>query len=398
MTSPDPTPAASPAGSPLILGLIGTLVFLNVYAPQSLLPLLARDFDSTPVQAGSLVGATTLAIALISPLSGVMADALGRKRVIVAAFVLLMLPALLAVHAATLSQLNLARFAQGLLVPLIMVTCTAYAAEEYPGPQVNRAITYYVTGTILGGFGGRFLSGLIVTLSPGGSDWTWAFWLLVGSNLAGALLSAVLLRPARHFVPAVNLSTVAHDLKLHLANRVLLGTLAVGFMLLFTLVSLFTYVVLYLARPPYLLGSAALGGVFAVYLLGVVFTPLSARLMARLGAPRTFAVGVGVGLLGLALTLSVPLPLIVLGLALASSGVFVGQAAAQNAVQASVERARSLASGLYNLSYYAGGAAATLLGGLAYTHSGWTGAVISSGAAMLLALVIGLIAWRTPPQ
>ena len=392
-----PTAHTPLPGSPLILGLIGTLAFLNVYAPQSLLPLLASDFGSTPVQTGSLVGATTFAIALISPLSGIMADALGRKRVIVATFVLLTLPALLAVHAATLLQLNLARFAQGLLIPLVMVTCTAYAAEEYPASQVGRAITYYVTGTILGGFGGRFLSGLIVSASPGGTDWTWAFWLLVGSNLAGALLSAVLLRPARRFAPGHDLPTVVHNFKQHLANRALTGTLAVGFMLLFTLVSLFTYVVLYLARPPYLLGSAALGGVFAVYLLGVVFTPLSARLMARLGAPPTFAVGMGVGVIGLALTLCQPLALVVLGLALSSSGVFVGQAAAQNAVQASVKSGRSLASGLYNLSYYAGGAAATVLGGLAYTHFGWTGAVLSSGAAMLLALATGLHTWRTPP-
>jgi YNFM family putative membrane transporter len=388
----------SSPGSPLVLALIGALVFLNVYAPQSLLPLLASDLGVSPVQAGSVVGVTTLAIAIVSPLSGVLADALGRKRVIVAAFVLLTLPALLATQAHTLAQLNLARFLQGLVIPLVMVTCTAYAAEEYRGLQVSRSITAYVTGTVLGGFGGRFLSGLIVDhgrAGQGGGDWRLAFWLLVFTNLLGALLALALLRPARRFVPVRDLRAVLGDLRLHLHNRPLLGTLAVGFVLLFTLVSAFTYVVLYLAAPPYRLGSGALGGVFAVYLLGVVITPLASRLMGRFGAPRTFAVGVVASLLGFGLTLLAPLPLIVVGLALASSGVFVGQAAALSAVQASVTRARSLASGLYSMAYYAGGAAATAVGGLAYTHAGWPGAVACSMVALLLSLAVGLVTWRS---
>jgi len=384
-------------GSPLVLGLIGTLVFLNVYAPQSLLPLLAHDLGVSPVQAGSVVGATTLAIALVSPLGGVLADAVGRKRVIVTAFLLLTLPALLAVHATNLAQLDAVRFLQGLVIPLVMVTCTAYAAEEYAaegdrGHQVARAITAYVTGTVLGGFAGRFLSGLVV--QQGGGDWRLAFWMLAGTNLLGALLTLALLRPARRFVPARNPRATWADLRLHLRNRALIGTMLVGFALLFTLVSAFTYVVLYLAAPPYRLSSAQLGGVFAVYLLGVVVTPLASRLMARSGAPRTFGVGVAVSLLGFALTLCPPLPLIVLGLALASCGVFVGQAAALGAVQASVTRARSLASGLYNLAYYAGGAAATAVGGVAYLHGGWPGAVACSVATLLLSLVVGLKTWQ----
>ena len=390
---PRPEPASNaPSGHPLALALTGALVFLNVYAPQSLLPLLARDLGVTPVSAGSVVGATTLAIALVSPLSGVLADALGRKRVIVAAFLLLILPALLATQATTLASLDLARFLQGLIIPLVMVTCTAYAAEEYRGAEIGRAITAYVTGTVLGGFGGRFLSGVLVQL--GGGDWRLAFWMLAGTNLLGAGLALAFLKRSRRFVPVRNLRAVAGDLRLHLHNRALLGTLLIGFVLLYTLVSAFTYAVLHLAAAPYRLGSGALGGVFAVYLLGVVVTPISARIMARSGAPRTFAVGVAFSLLGFGLTLLALLWLIVLGLALASCGVFIGQAAALSAVQASVTRARSLASGLYSLAYYGGGAAATVLGGLAYTRAGWPGAVASSVAALLVALVVGLWTWR----
>ncbi|GGJ60268.1 MFS transporter [Deinococcus aquiradiocola] len=376
-----------------MLAALGTLVFLNVYAPQSLLPLLARDLNVSEVGAGSVVGATTLAIALVSPLSGAVSDALGRRRVILIAFLLLTLPALLATQAHTLAALDAARFLQGLVIPLVMVSCTAYAAEEYAGPGVARAITAYVTGTVLGGFAGRFLSGVTVDAVH---DWRAAFWLLAATNLLGALL-ALALPASRHFRPVRDLRAVRADLTLHLHNRALLGTLAVGFVLLFTLVSAFTFVVLHLAAPPYRLSSAGTGGVFAVYLLGVVITPLASRLMAVRGSVRTFTVGVAFSLAGLGLTLLPSLPWIVVGLALASSGVFVGQAAALSAVQASVTRARSLATGLYNLAYYGGGAAATVIGGLAYARAGWAGAVACSAVALLLSLAVGLVTWRHAP-
>lgn len=384
--------AVSPA---LVLALAGTLVFLNVYAPQALLPLLAHEFGATPLAVGSLVGATTLAIALVSPLAGVLADAAGRKRVMVAAFLLLTLPCLLATQVGTLAALNLARFLQGLLIPLVMVTASAYAAEEFGGRDrlpgtVAQAISAYVTGTVLGGFAGRFISGLVAS----GGQWRLAFWVLVASNLLGALLVGLLLPHASHFTPARDLRTVARDLRTHLHNRALLGTLAVGFCLLFTLVAAFTYVVLRLAAAPYRLGTGALGGVFAVYLLGVVVTPLSGRLLARTGPARGLLLGAGLSVSGLLLTLATPLWLVILGLALGSCGVFISQSAALGAVQTSVTRARSLATGLYNLAYYGGGAVATLLGGLAYTHLGWPGVVACCTAAMGAAAAIGRGAWR----
>ena len=70
----------------LQIGAIGTLLLMNVYAPQSLLPLLAREFGVGAAQIGSLIGSTTLAMALFAPFAGVMADAFGRRRMLLLAF------------------------------------------------------------------------------------------------------------------------------------------------------------------------------------------------------------------------------------------------------------------------------------------------------------------------
>ncbi|WP_291432065.1 MFS transporter [Deinococcus sp.] len=138
-----------------------------MYAPQSLLPTLAREFHAGPARVGGVIGATMLAMALASPLAGILADATGRRRTVTAAFALLSLPALLATQAHTLDALNAARFAQGLLIPGVMVALTALMGEELTGPARTRALTAYVSGTVLGGFLGRFLAGLIA------AQWHW---------------------------------------------------------------------------------------------------------------------------------------------------------------------------------------------------------------------------------
>ncbi|MDV6373074.1 MFS transporter [Deinococcus arenicola] len=380
----------SAAPHPLLFAALGTLVFLNVYAPQSLLPVLAQEFDAGAAQIGFVVGATTLAMALASPLVGVLADAVGRRGVVIWAFALLIVPAVLAVFAPTLATLNAARFAQGLLIPGVMVALNALIAEEVPPAGRARALTLYVTGTVLGGFLGRFLAGLVAV------RWGWhaAFWLLALASLTGFFLARAGLPAEKNFTPQRNVRGVLENLSAHLQNPALLATCAVGFLILFTLVGLFNTLTLRLAAPPYLLNTAQTGLVFAVYLLGVVITPIAGPLLALRGPRIALLTAVGASVTGLLLTLSAPLPLIIVGVAAAACGVFLAQSAALGAVQREVTRARSLASGLYHAAYYGGAAAASVLAGHAYEGGGWPSVVLLVTGSMALAGVVGLLGWR----
>ena len=71
------------------IGIPGFCAFLILYAPQSLLPALAQEFGAAPADISLTMTATTLAIALTAPFAGAIADVVGRKRVIVAAMILL---------------------------------------------------------------------------------------------------------------------------------------------------------------------------------------------------------------------------------------------------------------------------------------------------------------------
>ena len=63
----------------------GFCTFLTLYSPQALLPALAREFGVGAAEISAIMTASTLAIALTAPFIGAVADVLGRKRVIAAA-------------------------------------------------------------------------------------------------------------------------------------------------------------------------------------------------------------------------------------------------------------------------------------------------------------------------
>ena len=368
----------------LAIALTGVFAFLQVYSVQAVLPLLMWDLHASEVQVGLAVGATVMGVALMSPFMGMLSDALGRKRFIVGSLLFLVLPTTLLATVDTIGQMMVYRFLQGLAVPGITVVLIAYVGEEFSGRAMARLMSLYVSGTVLGGFLGRFLLGHLSEWM----GWRGAFYVMAGLSLASAFFVWNQLPPSRQFVAKPKLQTALSTLWAHLHNRYVLTACALGGCVLFSLVGCFTYINLYLADEPYRLSSGQLANIFAVYLIGMVITPLSAKLINRFGAARTVMMAVGMSVLGVLATLLTPLAGIVAALVLMSSGVFITQAATISYIAVNVKEGRSLASGLYYMAYYTGGTFGAWLCGLAYAGKGWHGVVAALLAVQVLALLI----------
>jgi YNFM family putative membrane transporter len=166
--------------------LAGMCTFLGVYCTQPLLPLLRRLFQASELEVSLTVSATIFAVALTAPVIGMIAERRGRKKVIVPSLFLLTIPTALAATSSSLRVLIFWRFAQGLFVPGVIAVMLAYVNEEWAGRGVGHAMSSYVTGTVIGGFLGRFISGLVAT------HWHWraSFLVLAAINLLGAVLCA----------------------------------------------------------------------------------------------------------------------------------------------------------------------------------------------------------------
>jgi len=388
--------ATSSAAGTIALMLAGIAAFLNLYATQPLLPMLAKIFDASKAAVGMTVSAATIGVALSAPFCGLIAERVGRKRVIVTATLLLTIPTMLASTATSLPMLIFWRFLQGLVMPGIFGVAIAYIAEEWPPVQVGRAMSLYVSSTVLGGFLGRILPGyaathrIVASIAP---SWRIGFLLIAACDLLFGLLIAYWL-PRDRKSAAAPARTDGGMLR-HLRNPRLVATYAVGFNVLFSLVAVFTYITFHLAAAPYLLTPAQLSSLFVVYLVGLIVTPLAGIGLGRAGSRPVLIVAVIASMIGVSMTLLHSLPLILLGLVLCSSGVFVCQSAATSYIQtAAPAGGRSSAAGLYVACYYAGGSVSGVLPGFFWRFGGWTACVALVLAVQLTTIAVAAMGWR----
>src|SRR5262249_59089271 len=122
-----------------------------LYSPQALLPALAREFGVGAAEISAIMTASTLAIALTAPFTGAVADVLGRKRVIAAAMLAVVLPITGAAFAPDVQALIAWRFLQGLLLPPIFAVTVAYIRDELPPARVAGGARLSIAGPSPGG-------------------------------------------------------------------------------------------------------------------------------------------------------------------------------------------------------------------------------------------------------
>ena len=368
----------------------GFCAFLNLYSPQALLPALAREFGAGAAEISTIMTASALAIALTAPFIGAIADVLGRKRVITAAMLAVVVPMAGVALAPDVEALIAWRFVQGLLLPPIFAVTVAYIGDEWPPAEVAGVAGIYIAGSSLGGFCGRFLPGLLGDLI----GWRGAFLALAALSFVGAITLALLLPREKGFVRSEGLAASGRQMLQHLRNPQLVATYAIGFGVLFNFIAVFTYVSFHLAAPPYDFPSTLLGAIFVTYLAGTAIVPATGWMMARLGRRRFTLAVLAVWACGALLMLAPPLAAILAGLTLCAVCGMLCQTIATGYVTASAREGRSSAVGLYVTAFYVGGSMGAFLPGLAWEQAGWAGAVAMVLVMLAVMAVVAALAYR----
>jgi predicted MFS family arabinose efflux permease len=315
---------------------------------------------------------------------------LGRKRVITAAMLAVVVPMAGAAWAPDVNALIVWRFIQGLLLPPIFAVTVAYIGDEWPPAEVPGVAGIYIAGSSLGGFCGRFIPGVLHDLI----GWRGGFLALAALSLAGALILAWLLPREKSFVRSEDLGASVRQMLRHLKNPQLLATYAIGFGVLFNFIAVFTYVSFHLAAPPYDFSSTVLGAIFVTYLVGTIIAPMTGWMVARLGRRWFILTVIAAWAAGALLMLAPPVAAIVAGLILCAACGMLCQTIATGYVTAIAKDGRSSAVGLYVTSFYVGGSMGALLPGLAWNAGGWP-ACIAMVVAMLAAMaLIAALAYR----
>ncbi|WP_308514385.1 MFS transporter [Sphingomonas flavescens] len=381
--TPAPMPGLSLQRS-LLIAVIGFLTLVDLFATQAILPSLAQVYAVTPARIGLAANASTLGMAISGLLVGVFSRSVERKRAICASLLFLAVPTALLAYAPNLTIFAALRIVQGLFMAAAFTLMLTHLAERCEVRTAN-ALAAYVTGVVASNLIGRLTAAVVASLI--GAERSFLFFALL--NLAGAaLVSIALHRNAPE--PMSEARGFWQAWAVHLSQGELRRTFAIGFLILFGFIGVFTYVGFVLARPPYSLSMTALGFVFLVFAPSMVTTPLAGTMVRRVGPAVTAARSLAVALFGLILLLLTSLAAVILGMTLVGIGTFFAQAVATGHVGRVAMGDKAAASGLYLSAYYCGGLAGAAAVGALFDASGWTAAVGGVFAALAAAALLSL--------
>lgn len=366
-----------------LLGATG--MFANMYATQAILPQIGREFDVRASHAGLTISVVVVMLAVGAWVWGPISDRVGRKRSIVAASGLLVLPTVGAGLSPTFGVLLFCRGLQGLCMPGLLTVGVPYVIEVFAKTAGGRAMGAYVSSLVAGGLIGRVGVGLLTSVVG---------WRVALGGLAVLpLIGAVMMQRVLPDEPPVarsrgGLATVATQLR----NPTLLRAAAAGGSAFFTFVGVFSFITYRLEEPPFGFGVTANSLLFTLWVFGAV-GPMAGRLADRVGWQRIVSVALVLAGLGVATSVVTSLPLIVFGLALVALGMFSTVTAAQIGVAHATDVDRGVASAVYFSIYYGAGALGGYVPGLAWQAWGWPGVsvlalgVLALGGAIQLALL-----------
>jgi YNFM family putative membrane transporter len=366
------------ARPPVPILLLTVAGFCTLYAPQPLLPVLARAFAVDAGAASLLITVTMLPLALAPLLYGYGLEAVPARGMLITAALVLALCQTAMAFVEHWHALLLLRVAVGLALPALFAALMTYVAESADARSVRQALAWYVAATIAGGFSGRALSGLAASV------WDWRIALgMWGPVLLGmALWTRHLPRGGRSGFGRVTPRVFVTLLEQPGLVQGYLAILAVFFVFAAVLNTLpFRLAHLHPAA-----GTSGIGFAYLGYLSGLVVALNAAGLRRRFGSEgRLYLFGMLLYGLGLALFSLRAFAGIYLAMFAFCGGMFLIHTRLSGHVNQLARAGKGVVNGVYIAAYYLGGALGSWLPNELYRRAGWGPFLLVVAAMLLLA-------------
>jgi len=164
------------------------------------LPVFARTFDVTALQASAVISAFALVRFVTSPIAGVMVNRLGERWVMSSGLIIVAVSSAAAGFSQTYAQLIVLRSVGGLGSSMFTVSALALLLRVVDTDQRGRASGAFQGGFLLGGVAGPAVGGLVVAWSIRAPFFVYAATLLMAAIVALAFLAKSRLNELEHEV------------------------------------------------------------------------------------------------------------------------------------------------------------------------------------------------------
>jgi MFS transporter, YNFM family, putative membrane transport protein len=367
------------------------ITFCSLYAAQPIQPLFQSQFQLSHFQA---ILFTTLMMAPlgVAPLVyGYLLESFSARWMVRGALLILGLLEIIFAFADSYFTLLFIRAVQGLMIPAIITSIVSYISYTTPPDRVQHAIAAYIAATIVGGFLGRFLSGLCTDLF----GWRFFFFLLGLLLLLNAHLLRGMVKDAKLHYARPRVAEVVGILK----NRNFLWIYTAIFCLFFVFSALMNFLPFEFRRLHPGAGNTGIGLQYLGYGMGILVSLNSRWIIRRFGGEGE-AIRIGILIFGLGLLFFwlESYSVMFFGMFVFCTGLFTAHSLLSGLINKLALENKAVANGLYISFYYTGGTLGSFLPGAVYQRFGWQAFLGQLFLMVALALFFSVLLKRSLKQ
>ena len=364
--------------------LFTTVLALSaLYVPQPLLPVLSAEFGVSRETAALLTTISFIPLSLAPLFYGALLESVSTRKMLRWAVLLLAVTEGLMFLVEPFAWLMALRLLQGLLIPAMLTSLMTYVSQVSAKSDMARAMSWYIAATILGGFAGRAISGLIASLF----HWRFSFLLLgVGLLVAWVWLGRIadtdsvkLARPSLKAIGGV------------LSDPVVRTTYAMVFCFFLVFAAMMNFLPFRLTELSSNADEFRIGLAYSGYLMGIVVSLNAVRIHRLGGGPEKVMVAALAFFIIALLVMLVPqVWALVGGMFILCGASFLTHATATGCLNQHLTQSKGVINGLYVAFYYGGGAIGSYLPGYVYRDFGWNGFILLLCSVLIIALSLAV--------
>ncbi|RTL71766.1 MAG: MFS transporter [Hyphomicrobiales bacterium] len=372
------------------LSLMGFATALAARAVDPLIPPIATTLDTDVARVALLSTAFALPFALVQPILGPLADAVGKVRTMMACVLVIMLSSFLCATATSYWIILFGRIVGGMASGGIFPVGMAIVGDLVPVKERQVALGRWLAIVIAGNLLGAAFAGVIGDFA----GWR-AVFVAVGLACGLAFVNGLIHLRAAADVPRkpFSLRAIPSSYLAVLANPRAKFCFSAVFLEGIAVFGLFPYisVLLMQAGEP---RAAIAGLVIAGFSIGgLIYSMTVAGFMRHLKQPQMMVTGAAMAAFGFLIVSFDPSWIIQFAsLILVGVGFYLLHACIQVEATELLPSARGTAISLHSLFFFVGNATGPVVYGLTFTHLGSTVAVLLGGA---LILSVGIMCTRT---
>lgn len=348
--------------------LSGLSVFAQLYLFQPMLSELTSTFEITPVMSSLSVSLSTIGMAVGLLIFAFKADSVPRDRLMGFTLITSSLLTILSAFAWNFPVLLILNFLKGIVLSGVSAVALAYLSEEVSVSVIGLSISLYLSGNTIGGMAGRVAG----TLLSGWSDWRHAAAVIGAVCLLLGIVFVWKIPQSSNFHPSpVNMKEKIGQMRRFLGEVSFLGMYLVAALVMGAFVSVYNYLSFILESPQFGLPHYVVAMIFMMYTVGVAGSILTGKLSDKYKPAMLLQGSLMLMIIGLSFLLVMQLWAIVIGLGILTFAFFSAHTMASRIVSINARQAKSSATSLYWLFYYAGSSIAGSLTGVILSKYGW---------------------------